>query len=55
MIQKLLNYSIKTAIIVPEEIIGKGRFKEMTIETNKGQHFRIYDNKKEAENWLQNL
>lgn len=55
MIQKLLNYGIKTAIIVPEEIIGKGRFKEMTTETNKGQHFRIYDNKKEAENWLQNL
>lgn len=55
MIQKLLNYGIRTAIIIPEEIIGKGRFKEMTIETNNGQHFRIYDNKKEAENWLQNI
>ncbi|NLX61618.1 MAG: hypothetical protein GXZ06_03730 [Tissierellia bacterium] len=34
--------------------MGKGRFKEMALETNKGNHFRIYNNKEEAEKWLLN-
>jgi PadR family transcriptional regulator AphA len=52
IIQKFINYGIKAAIIVPKETIQKGRFKEMALETNKGNHFRLYESKKEAEAWL---
>ena len=52
IIQKFINYGIKAAIIIPLETIQKGRFKEMTIETNKGNHFRLYESKEEAEKWL---
>lgn len=52
IIQKFINYGIKAATIIPKEIIQKGRFKEMTMETNKGNHFRLYENKEEAEKWL---
>lgn len=37
-----------------EETIQKGRFKEMAMETNKGNHFRLYESKEEAEKWLLN-
>lgn len=52
IIQKFINYSIKVATIVPQETIQKGRFKEMTMETNKGNHFRLYESKEEAEKWF---
>ncbi|MDD4566209.1 MAG: DUF4180 domain-containing protein [Eubacteriales bacterium] len=52
IVQKFINYGIKVASIVPKETIQKGRFKEMAIETNKGNHFRLYDSKEEAEKWL---
>jgi DNA-binding PadR family transcriptional regulator len=52
IIQKFINYSIKAAAIIPQETIEKGRFKEMALETNKGNHFRLYKSKEEAENWL---
>jgi DNA-binding PadR family transcriptional regulator len=52
MIQKFINYGIKTAVIIPQDTIQKGRFKEMAMETNKGNHFRLYESKDEAEQWL---
>lgn len=52
IIQKFINYAIKVAIIVPQETIQKGRFNEMAMETNKGNHFRLYESKEEAEKWL---
>lgn len=52
IIQKFINYGIKAAVIIPQDIIQKGRFKEMAIETNKGNHFRLYESIKEAEEWL---
>lgn len=52
MIQKFINYGIKAATIVPPETIQKGRFKEMAMEMNKGGHFRLYESKEEAEEWL---
>ena len=52
IIQKFVNYNIKVAAIVPQETIQKGRFKEMALETNKGNHFRLYESKEEAEKWL---
>ncbi|WP_256757938.1 DUF4180 domain-containing protein [Cohnella sp. WQ 127256] len=52
MIQKFTNYGIKAAAIIPQDTIQKGRFKEMAMETNKGNHFRLYESKEEAEKWL---
>lgn len=52
IIQKFINYNIKTVAVIPVEIMEKGRFKEMALETNKGNHFRMYENKVEAERWL---
>ena len=47
-----INYNIKATAIVPNETIQKGRFKEMAMETNKSNHFRLYENREEAEKWL---
>lgn len=52
IIQKFINYNIKAATIVPHETIQKGRFKEMAMEMNKGNHFRLYESSEEAEKWL---
>lgn len=52
IIQKFVNYGIKAAAIIPQETIQNERFKEMALEINKGNHFRMYDSKEEAENWL---
>lgn len=52
MLQKLVNYHIKAVTVIPREIIQKGRLREMALETNKGNHFRMYENKEEAEKWL---
>lgn len=52
IIQKFINYGVKAAVIVPAESILKGRFKEMATEINKGNHFRLYESREEAEKWL---
>ena len=52
MLQKLVNYHVKTAAVIPDELVNNVRFREMALETNKGNHFRILDNREEAENWL---
>lgn len=53
-IQKFINYNIKVVAIFPPELVQKGRFKELALETNKGNHFRMYETKEEAETWLLN-
>lgn len=52
ILQKFMNYNIKAVAVIPNEIIQKGRFRELAIETNRGNHFRIYQSKDEAERWL---
>lgn len=52
IIQKFINYNLKSVAVIPDEIIQKGRFREMALEVNKGNHFRMYGNKEEAEEWL---
>ncbi|MFC4597872.1 DUF4180 domain-containing protein [Cohnella hongkongensis] len=52
IVQKLVNYGIKTVVLVPQAIMEKGRFREMALETNKGRHFRMYEDQEEAEGWL---
>ena len=52
IIQKFINYGIRAAAILPQDIIQNARFKQMALETNKGNHFRLYESKEEAEKWL---
>ena len=52
ILQKFINYNIKTAAVIPKDISQKGRFREMALETNQGNHFRIFDTLAEAEKWL---
>lgn len=54
IIQKLINYGIRAAAIIPKGTIQNERFNEMALETNKGNHFRMYESKEEAEKWLLN-
>ncbi|WP_427051224.1 DUF4180 domain-containing protein [Paenibacillus sp. TC-CSREp1] len=52
MIQKWINYHVKTAAVIPKEMINQGRFKEMALESKKSNHFRMFETRDDAENWL---
>ncbi len=54
ILQKFVTYSIKVAVVLPIDFVNQGRFKEMSVEANRGNHFRIFKNKIEAELWLIN-
>ncbi|MDM5277511.1 DUF4180 domain-containing protein [Paenibacillus silvae] len=52
MIQKWINYHVKTAAVIPKEMVNQGRFKEMALESKKSNHFRMFETRDDAENWL---
>lgn len=47
-----MNYNIKAVAVIPNEITQRGIFREFALETNKGNHFRMYESREEAEKWL---
>ncbi|WP_055669013.1 DUF4180 domain-containing protein [Desnuesiella massiliensis] len=55
VLQKFMNYHIKVAAIISSEEKINDRFREMALEANKGNDFRVYKNITEAENWILNL
>lgn len=55
ILQKFINYHIKFAIILEDEEKVKGRFKEMIIESNKGNQFRTFKSIEDAEIWISKL
>lgn len=52
ILQKFMNYRIKAVAVLPNEIIQKSRFRELALEMNKGNYFRMYESKDSAEKWL---
>jgi PadR family transcriptional regulator, regulatory protein AphA len=52
IIQKFVNYGIKTALVLGDEAINQGRFAEMVSEANRGNHFRTFPDRLEAESWF---
>lgn len=52
VLQKFINYRIKIAMLITSELKIAGKFKELLAESNKGNDFRVFNNKDEAENWL---
>lgn len=55
MLQKFMNYRVKAALIITNERVVKGRFKELLTEANKGNDFRVFGSAGEAEEWLLNF
>ncbi|CAH1198669.1 DUF4180 domain-containing protein [Paenibacillus sp. JJ-223] len=52
MIQKWINYRVKTAAVIPAELAQQGRFKEMAAESSGSSAFRIFEHKHDAQQWL---
>ncbi len=54
ILQKFINYHVKVSAIIPDDKVEKGKFKDMILEANRGNHFRVFQSKAEAEKWLLN-
>ncbi len=52
ILQKFVNYRVKTAIVLPGDIKITGKFKELVAESSKSREYRVFDHTQEAENWL---
>ena len=44
--------SLKVAAVLTIERVGRGKFYEFVLETNRGNQFRVFYNRKAAEEWL---
>lgn len=51
---KFAVYRVKLAAVLSPELVNRGKFREMALETNRGQDFRIFYTQAEAEAWLGN-
>ncbi len=52
ILQKLVNYHVKTAAVLTDLAAMRGKFRDMASEAGRGSHFRVFDNRQEAESWL---
>lgn len=53
VLQKFVLYGIKCAVVLDKDF-GQGRFRDLLIESNRGNAFRLYTGIGEAESWLLN-
>ena len=49
---KFSNYHIRVAAVLTPELVNQGRFREMVLETNRGNQFRVFYDQEAAEHWL---
>jgi PadR family transcriptional regulator, regulatory protein AphA len=54
VLQKFVNYSVKSVLVLPPDAQQHGRFHEMAREANKGRHFGVFYDRTQAEQWLIN-
>ncbi|MFD0717208.1 DUF4180 domain-containing protein [Paenibacillus sp. GCM10027626] len=52
VLQKLINYRVKTAVVMDQQLALSKRFQELLSESNKGNDFRVFADKADAEKWL---
>ena len=52
---KFVNYRISVAAVLPLDRWRTGRFGEMVSESNRGRHFRVFEDAQAAEDWLFSL
>ena len=49
---KFSTYYLRVAAVLPTEVAMNGRFGEMVLETNRGNEFRVFQSREQAEDWL---
>jgi PadR family transcriptional regulator, regulatory protein AphA len=49
---KFSNYGIQAGVLVQAEMIGVGKFYEFVLETNRGNEFRVFQDRDKALDWL---
>jgi hypothetical protein len=49
---KFVNYRLRVAAVIPFARSRQGKFGEMVIETNRGNQFRVFDDRDGAVAWL---
>ena len=52
ILQKFANYHIRAAWVLTPELVNQGRFREMALESNRGNQFRFFYDRVQAEQWL---
>lgn len=50
--QKFVNYSMRLAVVVDIERIKSQRFKELILESKRGNAIRFFETREAAEEWL---
>jgi hypothetical protein len=49
---KFSNYRIKAAVLASPDQVGRGKFYEFVLETNRGRQFGVFFDRDQAEQWL---
>ncbi|MCE1253807.1 MAG: DUF4180 domain-containing protein [Anaerolineae bacterium] len=52
VLQKFVNYHMRVAAVIDPRMAREGRFGEMVLEANRGNQFRVFDDRAQAEDWL---
>ena len=52
LVQKLVNYHVRMAAVVPDLAVHSPRFREFAGEANRGRQFRFFATRQEAIDWL---
>jgi len=52
VLQKFINYKIKSCALISEEKLSKGKFREMVLESNRGRNFGAFKEREKALEWL---
>ncbi|MCT2194773.1 DUF4180 domain-containing protein [Paenibacillus sp. p3-SID1389] len=52
ILQKFVNFSLRTALVVADGSLIKGRMKDLLAESHRGNTLRVFASQAEAENWL---
>lgn len=51
-LQKLLNYRLRIALVVPADQAHSARFHEFLLEAGRGMQFRAFSSRDDAIHWL---
>jgi PadR family transcriptional regulator, regulatory protein AphA len=52
ILQKFSTYRMRVAAVLTPELVNQGRFREMVLEANRGNQFRVFYSREAAEAWL---
>ena len=56
VLQKLRNYGVRLAVVCPVDSVQfSSRFGEMVAEEQRGSHFRVFETRQAAREWLGRL